>query len=148
MRNVVRPHKTWACGHICQFQHMWPPAGAGVLSLMHPISPELPISAHVACARVCQQLYARKPRPCPSYSRRRDRNDCVHWRSLYKGGWGYVSPKQGSSHMWEPPHTPAVIRVPHPMGLNSVGSGHSTLQSIGCTQWPAVRFWFTNEGLG
>ena len=27
------------------------------LSLMHPIGPELPISAHVACARVCRQLY-------------------------------------------------------------------------------------------
>ena len=26
------------------------------LSLMHPIGPELPISAHVASARVCQQL--------------------------------------------------------------------------------------------
>ena len=25
--------------------------------LMHPIGPELPISAHVACARVCRQLY-------------------------------------------------------------------------------------------
>ena len=24
---------------------------------MHPIGPELPISAHVACARVCWQLY-------------------------------------------------------------------------------------------
>ena len=24
---------------------------------MHPIDPELPISAHVACARVCRQLY-------------------------------------------------------------------------------------------
>ena len=24
---------------------------------MHPIGPELPNSAHVACARVCQQLY-------------------------------------------------------------------------------------------
>ena len=27
--------------------------------------------------------------PCPSYSRRRDRNNCVHWRSLYKGMGGY-----------------------------------------------------------
>jgi len=39
---------------------MWPPAGApGIFffSLMHPIGPELPISAHVACARVCRQLY-------------------------------------------------------------------------------------------
>ena len=26
-------------------------------SLMHPIGPELPISVHVACARVCWQLY-------------------------------------------------------------------------------------------
>ena len=28
--------------------------------------------------------------PCPSYSRRRDRNNCVHWRSLYKGGGGVL----------------------------------------------------------
>ena len=28
-----------------------------ILSLMHPIGPELPISAHVACAGVCRQLY-------------------------------------------------------------------------------------------
>ena len=75
---------------------MWPSAGApGIFSssLMHPIGPELPISAHVACARVCQQLYVL----CAShalvqqyYSRRRDRNNCVHWRSLYKGV-GYSS---------------------------------------------------------
>ena len=60
IRNVVRPHKTWVCHHICQFQHMWPPAGAPgffFFSLMHLIGPELPISAHVACARVCRQLY-------------------------------------------------------------------------------------------
>ena len=31
---------------------------------------------------------SRKLRPCPSYSGRRDRNDSVHWRSLYKGGVG------------------------------------------------------------
>ena len=56
----MRPHKTWVCRHICQFQHMWPPAGAPgkfCFSLMHPIGPELPISAHVACARVCLQPY-------------------------------------------------------------------------------------------
>ena len=32
---------------------------------------------------------ARKLRPCPSYSRRRDRIDLGLWRSLYKGGAGY-----------------------------------------------------------
>ena len=31
---------------------------------------------------------SRKLRPCPSYSGRRDRNNSVHWRSLYKGGGG------------------------------------------------------------
>ena len=55
------PHKRWVCCHICQFQHMWPPACApGIfffLSLMHSICLELPISAHVACARVCWELY-------------------------------------------------------------------------------------------
>ena len=33
---------------------------------------------------------ARKLRPCPSYSRRRDRINVGHWRSLYKGGAGYM----------------------------------------------------------
>ena len=40
-------------------------------------------------ARTCVSVVvfiARKLRPCPSYSRRRDRNNSVHWRSLYKGG--------------------------------------------------------------
>ena len=32
---------------------------------------------------------ARKLRPCPSYSRRRDRINLGLWRSLYKGGAGY-----------------------------------------------------------
>ena len=31
---------------------------------------------------------ARKLRPCPSYSRRRDRINLVLWRSLDKGGGG------------------------------------------------------------
>ena len=29
---------------------------------------------------------SRKVRPCPSYIGRRDHNNSVHWRSLYKGG--------------------------------------------------------------
>ena len=33
---------------------------------------------------------ARKLRPCPSYSRRRDRINLVLWRSLDKGGGGYM----------------------------------------------------------
>ena len=32
----------------------------------------------------------RKPRPCNSYSRRRDRINSVLWRSYYKGGGGSV----------------------------------------------------------
>ena len=33
---------------------------------------------------------ARKLRPCPSYSGRRDRINLGLWRSLYKGGGGYT----------------------------------------------------------
>ena len=33
---------------------------------------------------------ARKLRPCPSYSGCRDRNNSIHWRSLYKGWAGYI----------------------------------------------------------
>ena len=50
-------------------------------------------------ARTCVSavvFVARKPRPCPSYSRRRDRNNCVHWRSLYKGGGVYVCSRFGN----------------------------------------------------
>ena len=48
---------------------------------------------HTMRARTCVSVVvfiARKLRPCPSYSRRRDRNNSVHWRSLYKGGAGYI----------------------------------------------------------
>ena len=53
-------------------------------------------SYHV-CAHLCVgscMCCCRKPCPCPSYSRRRDRNICLHWRTLYKGG-GYASPVLG-----------------------------------------------------
>ena len=35
--------------------------GIFCLSLMHPIGPEWPHSAHVACARVCRQLHVLRP---------------------------------------------------------------------------------------
>ena len=44
---------------------------------------------HTMRAHTCVSVVvcvARKLRPCPSYSGRRDRNNSVHWRSLYKGG--------------------------------------------------------------
>ena len=57
-------------------------------SLMHPIGPE--IANFSTCGlRTCVSAVvcvARKPCPYPSYSGRRDRNNCVHWCSLYKGG--------------------------------------------------------------
>ena len=63
---------------------------------MHPIGPELPISAHVACSVSAVVCAACKPRPCPSYSRRRDRNNCVHWHSLYReGGVRFFVPPVG-----------------------------------------------------
>ena len=36
----------------------------------------------------------RKPRPCNSYSRRRDRINSVLWRSYYKGGGGKNTPQE------------------------------------------------------
>ena len=44
---------------------------------------------HTMRMRTCVPIVvcvARKLRPCPSYSGRRDRNNSVQWRSLYKGG--------------------------------------------------------------
>ena len=43
---------------------------------------------HTMRAHTCVSVVvcvACKLRPCPSYSGRRDRNNSVHWRSLYKG---------------------------------------------------------------
>ena len=42
---------------------------------------------------------ARKLRPCPSYSRRRDRINLVLWHSLYKGGGGYNRMQQSYSNL-------------------------------------------------
>ena len=39
----------------------------------------------------------RKPRPCNSYSRRRDRINSVLWRSYYKGGGVHILPCSISS---------------------------------------------------
>ena len=48
---------------------------------------------HTMRARMCVSVVvcvARKLHPCPSYSGRRDRNNSVHWRSLYRGGGGDI----------------------------------------------------------
>ena len=50
---------------------------------------------------------ARKLRPCPSYSRRRDRINLVLWRSLDKGG-GVHARVSFTSPFW------GVIRVAYP----------------------------------
>ena len=45
-------------------------------------------------ARTCVSVVvcvARKLRPCPSYSGRRDRNNSVHWRSLNRAGGVVIS---------------------------------------------------------
>ena len=50
---------------------------------------------------------ARKLRPCPSYSRRRDRINLVLWRSLDKGGGG----------------TPLACEVPNAATISFLGKG-------------------------
>ena len=49
------------------------------------------LSTHTMRARTFVSVVvcvSRKLCPCPSYSGRRDRNNSVRWRSLYKGGGG------------------------------------------------------------
>ena len=68
----------------------------------------------------------RKLRPCPSYSRRRDRINLVLWRSLYKGGggmnqiaWcfaeGVMPGVMAIIQLWL--RTPVVLLFPKPAGL-------------------------------
>ena len=56
----------------------------GRQSLFRWVTPLIPLPPSPSPVYPPPPLY--KPRPCPSYSRRRDCNNCVHWRSLYKGG--------------------------------------------------------------
>ena len=54
---------------------------------------------------------SRKLRPCPSYSGRRDRNNSVHWCSLYKGGGGTIVAVQMSGDLllfWAPHNAMAI----------------------------------------
>ena len=58
----------------------------------HPCAPlpRIEFCTHTMRARMCVSAVvcvARKLCPCPSYSKRRDRNNCVHWR--IQGGAGY-----------------------------------------------------------
>ena len=53
--------------------------------------PQLPMQSSLSdpgCPVSVGICVARKLRPCPSYSRRRDRINLGLWRSLYKGGGG------------------------------------------------------------
>ena len=73
---------------------------------------------------------ARKLRPCPSYSRRRDRINLGLWRSLHKGG-GYKDPPNGRLYkehgtgnllysiaphsLWRPPRTTSYTHMTVPL---------------------------------
>ena len=56
---------------------------------------------HTMCKRTCVPVVvcvARKLLPCASYNGCRDRNNSVHWCSLYKGGWYFVFILQSFMH--------------------------------------------------
>ena len=56
------------------------------------------------CPTLVVVCVARKLRPCPSYSRRRDRINLGLWRSLYKGGAGYHFPDHVGYHSGHASH--------------------------------------------
>ena len=68
---------------------------------MHYIPPSCTSSPCNTCVSVVVYV-ARKLRPCPSYSRRRDRINLVLWRSLDKGGGGYMKGGQMVTHPCAP----------------------------------------------
>ena len=70
----LNPHSS-DFGDVCAFSAPFLHQLTMQSSLFEPVRP---VSV-VVCV-------ARKPRPCPSYSRRRDRINLGLWRSLYKGG--------------------------------------------------------------
>ena len=59
----------------------------------------------------------RKPRPCNSYSRRRDRINSILWRSYYKGGGGYNQLHLASCRMqavvYRADHSSRYLHWPH-----------------------------------
>ena len=63
----------------------------GVCALYAPFLHQLTMQSSLFerwCPVLVVVCVARKLRPCPSYSRRRDRINLGLWRSLYKGGAG------------------------------------------------------------
>ena len=60
-----------------------------VCALYAPLLHQLTMQSSLfepGCPVLAVVCVARKLRPCPSYSRRRDRINLGVWRSLYKGG--------------------------------------------------------------
>ena len=74
----VNPHSS-DCGDVC--------------ALYSPFLRQLTVQSSLfepGCPLLVVVCVARKLRPCPSYSRRRDRIPLGLWRSLYKGRAGYI----------------------------------------------------------
>ena len=46
----MRPHKTWVCRHICQFQRMWPPCWCTSIQLIWDCNLHFLRYSHQACA--------------------------------------------------------------------------------------------------
>ena len=75
----------------------------------------------------------RKPRPCNSYSRRRDRINSVLWRSYYKGGGGYKA--GGGLRMFEGCDPKRYVR-------HDRVAGRWTIQQIGLCEHGANSSYF------
>ena len=60
-----------------------------------PLGTSVEVHSHHALTHVCVVVVcvARKPHPCLSYSRRRDRINSLLLRSYYKGGGGRLDRK-------------------------------------------------------
>ena len=73
---------------------------------------------HTMCMPTCVPVVvcvARKLRPCPNYSGCRDRNNSVHWGSLYKGGGVPLASVGNVPTRWNYPcHPDALILLSPP----------------------------------
>ena len=100
---------------------------------MHPIGPELPISAHLACARVCRQLYVL----CASHALVQATVGVgtvitVYIGVAYTRGGGYFFLHFEASRIHptsQPTKTDTFLRVARPLHVEKISSSHLANQA-------------------
>ena len=93
----------------------------------HPRSRRCTHTMHSLTCMSVVVCVVRKPRPCNSYSRRRDRINSVLWRSYYKGGGGTAKWRKSATSSDNRTPSPSATHITHVIECRPLGSASGAI---------------------